>query len=93
METQAKASKLDKTVAEEDSSIKSVLLTAKKMEEESERARAHAVEQKHKVVARAIPAVCVCAAPVHIRPAHTSIGVLLKPAGCRRRAWSRSRWN
>ena len=93
METQAKASKLDKTVAEEDSSIKSVLLTAKKLEEAAEKARVHAVEQKHKVVARALPAVCVCAASVHTRPAHTFTCVLLTPVGCRRLTWSRSRWS
>ena len=51
---QAKASKLDQTVAEEERSIKQVLLRAKKMEEEADKAHARAVERKQKVLTRVL---------------------------------------
>jgi hypothetical protein len=60
---QAKASKLDQTVTEEERSIKQVLLKAKKMEEEADKARAKARERKQKVITRVfLP--CVGHSPV-----------------------------
>ena len=46
---ESQASKLDSTVTEEEGSIKSVLLKAKKMEVEAVKAKHHAVQRKQKV--------------------------------------------
>lgn len=46
---QAKASKLDKIVREEEGTIKEVVLKAKKMEEEAQKAKKKAVERTQKV--------------------------------------------
>jgi len=46
---QAQASKLDKTVREEEGTIKEVVLKAKKMEEEAQKAKKKAVERTQKV--------------------------------------------